>query len=790
MSSSLSTAKRPQCFSGASLPVITFSDDQCNGLSYYNGNSIISYVAYENITTQLVGGNCIVPVDEQSTNLPCSCSAPSSSAADNCFIATSCSYTASICEGMPSGWKAIRASKVWQGTLGPLEGCTCSSASVKYLTTNRKIKGTMKQLNIHGGYDSYTLDWQRQYTVNHNSGRVTQDICIDTWTPSPGNIDNSSMPINYNFIQMIMACGTPPGTFTPIGDGWYLYNSVPVDGINTWSSSISISAGGFSITMKGPPESSIALYNWNGNITFTNTLSNPYSLSDVEQDAIGLVNYWDLSNNTLIPWRTDNACTIVPVVKRDEGAAVSPESFIRPWLGCADFTDGMTFTGAVKGAPLPLGYGLVCSSSGHHPGYYNFTILSHLAPNQYGQWNSDYGVELPPWATNWSDAQEQVSFYNGAFNFIDANETYHVQKYAAVQDIVPSFDYPCRPCGKDRFLPDQVDKFCVSTTDPPTLTITLSLPPTGWAHDDLLALCGVIDFPDGVWKLDTIAGSTIVVQDSSSFFIPHSYTICDAQGNVSKILYQNSSAICGITKIVNVTKTGSYVTMSVADNQDYLYPSDCVGFMNDNGFVVSDDFVTVNSVINSTTFTYAGNIPSFEAVYAKSCGGYGFPSDVESKGDFVFLKWNYSVCDFVEHFSCSQACGDVTNPCSPPIMSVLPPGSIENFGNATTLTMELISTHDKRWFGMPVGNIVDPLWQPMLTCYGDPAAQCQGGSPPVECLPTYVEARCDVPTLNGIKLELPIGRSLGCWDLPVPLTCGSPALNDCSTYRESQEYGI
>jgi hypothetical protein len=534
----------------------------------------------------------------------------------------------------------------------------------------------------------YTLNWVREYLVDKNSGNITTLQCIDDWMLVSGPAQ--PMPLVYSLIGMGFACGQagfagfnqPTGSNTcPFVDLWALGGI----GLNGWIlTSANLSSTSFGYGMSSPGDQVLCGTAWRGGISFNGYLSDGYSISDVQADCVTLANTWDMSSDLLLPWRTDDTCTITVEVKRDEAPSpINPESGIEIWGNCGTLNGG-TYTGAILGAPLPIGYGLLGSGSANTQlGYYSF-LIPYDRGGITGQWNSDFFPMIPPWATYWTDFNElhPSPYTKGAFSYIFSDGVYHMQKFVAIQDIVPSINY-ARPCGADRAF------------------------------------------------------------------------------------YPNATPICGWIKLITSSLAEGTVTVTLSQPAPYLTNGDVVDFINAAEFGNSGDYGKVVTVIDSTHFTYAGAQPFSASNYVRS---HGAPNQAwntnASLGNFVYLSWLTNICDNSYVFQCTQSCNALSNPCAPPSMAMLPAGSVEKFNNIFTMPNP---DHKHQWQGIPVGNILDPLWVAEM----GPA--------------DYVEAECSVPV--GAP-PFTSSAVLPCWLLPPTYQCGQPATADCYTYGESAEFGI
>ena len=663
----------------------------CSSYSYSTG----SYRVAINVTTKLADN--LTPVNgDGEHNTPAECSNaieyPASDVERNCFELTNYYSSSNLCYN-PIGWKAVHARAMWQGSDNYLF-CSngCNSGSARYLNNVRNITGKMYQT---GGQTNvtYSLDWLREYTVNPASGMVTQDQCVDTWTSSSytetpiemqletwwiglgigcNQFDNSkyggswNMPIGSTAYFPGMG-GNPDYAFQFPVDGWILTEREITETTATWTLASPVQPPGYTT--------------WQGHLTFTSTLSKQYTLADVTRDATDLLNYWDLSNDIIYPWRIDGLCTRVPVIRRDEVFSTA-EGAITAWGGCSGFYQTEN-DGHVIGQPLPIGYGQVSGSSNF--GFYSWRQdywtpdFEHL----HGVWTPQYLTLYATWWLNQEEAGEypflasQASFPKGAYEFFNPLTNYfYIQKYVEVQPVVPAINF-FRPCGKD-----------------------------------------ITNFP-------------------------------------------NAYSICGRIPISS-SVDGANVLVTLAEPALYLETNDEVDFENINEVSVIADIGRVVTVIDATHFTVDLPEPIGKYVKSHNAPSYIWNSNTSS-GDYIILDWKTDRCDSTTTFHCTQLNNSLHNPCSVPVIPILPIGSVENFGNSNVITLPVIDKANSQINIIPISNIVDPFW-----VYPDEVE--------------YVEARCSEPV--GAP-HLTSSLSLGCWET----NCTVPENGDCSTYT-TQEIGI
>lgn len=187
--------------------------------------------------------------------------------------------------------------------------------------------------------------------------------------------------------------------------------------------------------------------------TATATLSVPYTSDDVNADVDSLLNdHWDLSNDALYPWRTDENVTSAPLLSHDEST-----SQVEPLLGLTTTTD---YTGTVRGSPMPIGY----------DAFWDFRRENLTWDADLLEWIlTSYGKESPyPHATQWTHDQAAAAVWGGAWSYggsalpdvhtgnpLPVGTLYKQKWVESILFVKPSHNF-ARPCGSiDRCTIDQ-----------------------------------------------------------------------------------------------------------------------------------------------------------------------------------------------------------------------------------------------------------------------------------------------------------------------------------------------
>ena len=557
----------------------------------------------------------------------------------------------SVC--LKTGWKAVRAMKLWHGRAGWLENCppACDESLARYRTANRVATYTqigygvaqvdydvaranyatcmasatneedakvcmddfiaaMVEASTSGPTSYYDYSWERQYTVS-TTGAVTQDTCTDN-DGGEGWLTSTSAPASLVMFGN-WACGpdfSETHSYGPSFNEWFA-GGVPdlewsVQIVQQTNTIIEIEVIGASYE-----SGNFYINTWHG----TWVLSEPYALEDCVGDAYSLLGEWDLSDDVQYPWRppgswlvTDGGGTHaarIPFVKRREVGPFSPDiggAACDADLSCSLSTlTPCPYDGEAIGIPLPDGYG---------PHYAFWDGSGQIAALG---WNP--GLGLPDTATWWTNSSEELDedvFPSGGWVFVSSNIVY-VQKWCETKDAydsegnyIPSVNF-FRPCGGDDRTADYkaiCGRIAISNLllDAGTLYVTLSSPATYLeTYDD-------IDFV----KYGASPDYTETVDDGDSKTVP------DSAG-------------------YSVTRTDS----------------------------------------THFTVTGIGSVP--DATHIKSHGAPHFKwNDALRKGDFTFCV-EETTCGVAET-SCEDGCLPLSS-CFPAVAAVLPPGALESFPN-------------------------------------------------------------------------------------------------------------
>jgi hypothetical protein len=395
--------------------------------------------------------------------------------------------------------------------------------------------------------------------VDSHSGHVTYECTAAAAQPAGGGYDNPTQPLAlFSYVQGLNPAalidrycawlGVVAAEFVRDGVDLNDYatfdcNSVTwsrsVDGVVVKSGSLSVSSTELHFARSGLPEFSEtedivisatdASYDYVlSDLGHANTeeedcdnsiltehaeahLSGEYTAAAWLADLYALSNVWNMTDDAVLPWRTDGFVTVAPMVSYDETpttpVAQAPnnvEAYVL-WLQAGspdpavelqcqtDSTVGKT--GALKGAPLPAGY--MGAWDFHHTSWAACNDCDTVVWPEARYYNALSSVEsggdltdtvVPGNATAWTDNYEASKMW-GLMNadtgvvagwFVEYGNIYggwgYLQKSAELRVPRPSVDCE-RPCGDaDRRLLDESTVRCIVAYDAGTDTFTVDSP--------------------------------------------------------------------------------------------------------------------------------------------------------------------------------------------------------------------------------------------------------------------------------------------------------------------------
>ena len=658
------------------------------------------------------------------------------------------------------GWKAVRAQKVWHGRYGyrshqnkcqdntiPIyTDPMCTDTSYQFETGPYAVDHRYLTVTVESKYtvtEVLMAKCNRVYTISKDTGKQSEMVCNDNGGADP-YLSEAKLHLgksNGSILDMISSYRTHAGDIVQLESQWIKTQSA--DGSAVWLQADSdvgdppgaryrvdmdLSAGTmmfqqlyggvvfeqeeWNIPHYGPLHFKRTLvYRAETYVwELTASLSDTYFFGELQADVFALLESWDLANDAIYPWRTDLQCLRVPVVRIDEQFG-SPEV----QTNCTGYVDPLnTSTGAVYGIPLPAGYGVGPCGEGSFFAFKMSNYSSNCKPFHKGVWTP---TNIPSSATWWTETNIDGSIggcgvqpYPKGAFVMFLEDTMYAQKWCCTKESYPSINF-FRPCGSDLMV----------SSDTP---------------------CAV---------------------DGSQY-----------HWNGSSAARPKAWSICGHIAIASVEESGGTVTVTLAEDPQYLeagYYVSLVVYILEGGDPyhrnTTDSGKEVLSVDHGLKqFTYHGALPTGSPTHVISHIIDGITNMGEGPKDAPHYKWNDADAkgDYTyQHFlnECSGTAQAQTasyclssyphclkrSPCFPSVICITTPGSTEIFGNAKVYEMGSIITPNMVWQGIAVTSVPDPFWVAPQRCeYGEPSDPCVY-DPPAECFPVMVETLCALP--NG-----------------------------------------
>jgi hypothetical protein len=387
----------------------------------------------------------------------------------------------------PIGWKAVQAVKTWHGRwgFGHGDGCTeilgepgdgecngcvysgpqSSPPTTKYRTMTRALVWH-KEIDLDGTVQNNDIAVDLSATVNRYSGVKSYNSCSGIYTvdgveQADWQTGGGDPQVLWLLTQLEVDCH---GVFT------VQYSGVLTANLNIYLEAINQVSRGETPT--GPYPWDTLDVDWSetgctihgiryfGNATdfedwtLTVEFTDAYTSAAVVQDIKDMLGQWDLSNKCQHPWRTDDLCGLVPIVRYDE--FVTPQNPDPVGQICPDNvppTPDEFPTGELYGAPNPIGYDRHFQF--RHENYVWLPDSSVWCLESYGY---ESPPELPATTTEWTTALEAALTRRGGWMEFNTQGRLYAQKSADLILKWPSMNF-ARPCGGDATTvdPDTID---------------------------------------------------------------------------------------------------------------------------------------------------------------------------------------------------------------------------------------------------------------------------------------------------------------------------------------------
>jgi len=500
--------------------------------------------------------------------------------------------------------------------------------------------------------------------------------------------------------------------------------------------------------------------NWDSHVKLETHYTNPYTSADIISDVTGLLAQIPLNDDILYPWRFDQYMTVAPQVGYSEmPQGVEPA----PTNDCNLFNDGNTgiVNGAIIGTMLPGGYDsffdfghetwqscLDPVSSSYVVVAYGWGAYANTTPGVGGTTIDPTDTVVPKNTTRWTDQIEATGYFPGAWITYDIDKRVVIaQKWAECLIRRPSINY-ARPCGKDRFSPDEKTAVCILSQDENAKTVTINTTddgnPSAIRTSVPLFVCGTNTSLDGLWSGTTSDNITYNLTHLiiSGQYIPNFGEYGCGQGRFGNILWPNAPAICSVLNITGAT-SGTPTILDISGNS-YLYDGDQISIASVTGFAGINGPWTALVSGNRQQVILSGS--SLNGIY--SGGGTiisptsadPYWDDFRPKGNFTTREYNYdfrevsltpSIRQNLLTWGISNAVTDGTfvqdclpfNICTPAVVCISP-NTGELFTNGKTypfnVGLTIDETYGTRWQKIVVQSLVDPFWErPSHSCYFD-----------------------------------------------------------------------
>jgi len=347
-------------------------------------------------------------------------------------------------------------------------------------------------------------------------------------------------------------------------------------------------------------------YNYIGSYTGNASLSSEYTAGACEAEALSLLNQWDMTNDSVYPWRTDGNCGVAPMVIIKETTGGIGFGYCDTH---ADISSLAAYDGSIYGKPLAAGY--------YNKGWFDFiedechyTDDGFGAGTQqlcytYGNYAPDY---LPTTTTHWTDGALDTNDRGGfwqPFSRFKSNYQY---------ELPPFVNHGCA------FSANNQEAFWVSKW----AELKEPLP-----SQNYWGVCGV---QPNQCALDSHGGAFSTCEPMRDLHVLEVLT-CEITADLR---YPNAFAICGKSTIASISVNMFGYTRIIHSSTPYLRVGDKIDLLDAAGNRPYFN-ITVTDVVSDTEF-YCGTggvLPT--GVVAVASWGSPDPNwyDLSPKGYFV-----------------------------------------------------------------------------------------------------------------------------------------------------------
>jgi len=603
------------------------------------------------------------------------------------------------------GFKGAQARKCWHGRYGfnvqPEDGCDGESVpttppQTKYLTVRRW--GWWQEDAIGGGQTDYA-EFDGTFTVDTTSGVVTLSSCsYESWRDTGGGPVAQNPGVFPSLINWL-SVGYSNGMCQSDIDDWeangadWADTGQPGDYFSDTITETTIHAEGQSTDI---PANKIYTFEIDAE------LSNTYTAGQCYNDAVELLDEWDLTDDKVYPWREDRLTTVNPLVTRDEyPSAVNPDKIDEIEMptpcgwedpGTYDPVSGLGYSGAILGKPFTDGYAESRVDSDQEDILYQAYDASTLDLTQPGILEATVTAERWEWT-----GSEYEWAYTGILD-TDFTVAYDEDSGASTITLVNqggSNPLSCNvgSCADEGSHGDQLrvsysyywifgghfDWRHVNTTweyvnptwyntnwygawsggsgalDPADAAMPHSA--TQWTDSDDAAT-----FPHGAWAIMVGGSGALWLQKYSEIKLPWKSQNWFGPCGKDRDLMEDGSTCedigsgCEYTDDTNVwpdawpiegdriftaEESGGTVTVTLAAPAEYLRASDTVEFTNDKGEVIGSAETVVSVAGDGSWFTYSGALhPPATRVKSEGAPSYWW-YDNDGKGNYSAVEHTF-----------------------------------------------------------------------------------------------------------------------------------------------------
>jgi len=518
-------------------------------------------------------------------------------------------------------------------------------------------------------------------------------------------------------------------------------------------------------------------YNYTGSYTGNASLTTQYTAGQCEAEALALLNEWNMTDDTVYPWRTDTNCNVAPmvVIKEINGGIGYGFCDTHADIGLLSLYDG-----TIYGKPLAKKAYYDKGWFDFYEDEYHYTDDPFNPGSQrvcftYGNYAPSY---LPTMTTHWTDGALDTNSRGGFW------QPFSRFKSNYIYNLPPFINHGCA------FSANNQEAYWVSKW----AELKEPLP-----SQNYWGVCGV---QPNQCSIDSHGGDFNGCPPMRDLYVLDSNCI-----PTSTVRYPNAYPICGKVAIISIEVNMFGYTRIIHSSAPYLRVGDKIDLLDAAGNRPYFN-ITVTDVVSDTEF-YCGTggvLPT--GVVAVASWGSPDPSwyDLSPKGYFVRTTDHNGVITSQE--GNVKSTGSMRG-----IIAILPPGSPElnspvwNAHSTVTYTNYPYIQPNEHWYSAINQSMADRFWIPALDAYiyngdeGSPgcAIKNKNGLPcdpviaPCDPLLTpLVEARLYAPT--GAPLQFAT-NSVNQWNKMTPGDQWGTTCSNVWNYGESataftKQYGV